>query len=186
MDASLIPHFLRGYFDGDGSVVGYLRKPSDKKHPNYSIRTYVSFTSKTRTLLDEIGDYLESVGVVHFNICSCNRNCYVLSVAKSELKKIFELFYTDANFYLKRKYEKFNHLVNTEESQLIAEFRNAQELKASDTNNTPTSAEHPTGINICADLTGNCENSEIKSSEDNNTRMERNDSSECCQAIHNK
>ena len=168
MDKSLIRHFLRGYFDGDGSIIGYLRKPTDRKHPNYTIRTYVNFTSKTRTLFDEIVNYLENNDIIHYNICSCNRNCYVLSIAKSELPKLYKLFYDDANFFLKRKYEKFNHLVNTEETQLIAEFRNAQELKDSNTNNTPTSAEHPTGVNMCAELTGNCENSEIKSSEDNN------------------
>ena len=77
------------------------------------------------------------------------------------------MFYEDSYFYLKRKYEKFDHFVNTEVSQLIAEYRNAQKVSASDSNNPSTSAEHPTGVNMCAELTGNCENSEIKSSEDN-------------------
>jgi len=31
----------------------------------------------------------------------------------------------NANFYLTRKFEKFNHYVNTEVTQLIAEYRNA-------------------------------------------------------------
>ena len=92
---------------------------------------------------------------------------YVLSVAKLKLPKLFKLFYEGSNFYLKRKYEKFNHFVNTEVSQLIAEYRNAQKVNASDSNNPSTSVEHPTGVNMCAELTGNCENSEIKSSEDN-------------------
>ena len=83
------------------------------------------------------------------------------------MQKLFKLFYEDSNFYLKRKYEKFNHFVNTEVTQLIAEYRNAQKVSVSDSNNPSTSAEHPIGVKMCAELTGNCENSEIKNSEDN-------------------
>lgn len=36
---------------------------------------------------------------------------------------------------------KFNHYVNTEVSQLIAEHRNAQEVNVNESNNPPKSAE---------------------------------------------
>ena len=42
-----------------------------------------------------------------------------------ECKKIFDFLYNEANFYMNRKYVKYNHYVNTEVSQLIAEDRNA-------------------------------------------------------------
>ena len=42
-----------------------------------------------------------------------------------ECKKIFDFLYNEANFYMNRKYIKYNHYVNTEVSQLIAEDRNA-------------------------------------------------------------
>jgi len=57
---------------------------------------------------------------------------------------MYYLFYKDSYFYLNRKYNKFNHYVNTEETQLIAELRNAQKLNVSNSDNTSTSAEHPT------------------------------------------
>lgn len=41
-------------------------------------------------------------------------------------------------------YDKFFHYVNTEESQLIAELRNAQEVSVNESNNLPKSPEHPT------------------------------------------
>ena len=167
LNDELMRHFLRGYFDGDGSITGYLRKPTDKKHPNYGIRRSVIFTSKTRSLLEDILNYLNKYNIIKFNICKSSRNCYILNIADSEIVKLFHLLYDDSNFYLKRKYEKFNHLVNTEVTQLIAEYRNAQELKASNTDNTPKSVEHPIGMNMCAELIGNYENSEIKNSEDN-------------------
>lgn len=59
-------------------------------------------------------------------LCFANRDkMYKLSVSKSQLKKLFNLLYLNANFYLKRKYNKFDHYVNTEVTQLIAEYRNA-------------------------------------------------------------
>ena len=45
--------------------------------------------------------------------------------SRKNLEKIFNLLYRDANFYLKRKFNKFNHYVNTEVTQLITEYRNA-------------------------------------------------------------
>jgi len=38
----------------------------------------------------------------------------ICTSSKIEIKKIYDLFYKDSNFYLKRKYSKFNHYVNTE------------------------------------------------------------------------
>ena len=177
IDKSLIRHFIRGYFDGDGCISWFVRK-LDKKHRFPNINAQVIFTSKTKTLFEEIINYLNDYNITHCSIFNYKqRNCYMLCISKSELPKLFHLLYDDSNFYLKRKYDKFNHFVNTEVTQLIAEYRNAQKVSASDSNNPPTSAEHPTRVKMCAELTGNCENSEIKSSEDNKLGMEWNDCS---------
>ena len=69
---------------------------------------------------------------------------YQLSVPKKELPKLFKLLYEDSNFYLKRKYIKFDHYVNTEVTQLIAEYRNAQKVSVNESNNPSKSVEHPT------------------------------------------
>lgn len=168
IDDSLIRHFIRGYFDGDGSVIGTAIAP-DPKHRkiNWTFRTKAVFTSKTKSLLEEIQIWLKNNNITKSSICLTGRDCYVLSIPTSQMQKLFKLFYEDSNFYLKRKYEKFNHFVNTEVTQLIAEYRNAQKVSVSDSNNPSTSAEHPIGVKMCAELTGNCENSEIKNSEDN-------------------
>lgn len=44
---------------------------------------------------------------------------------KKEIEKIYNLLYNDSNFYLERKFNKFNYYVNTEINQLIADHRNA-------------------------------------------------------------
>lgn len=64
--------------------------------------------------------------------------------SKKECIKLYHFLYDNSNFYLTRKFNKFNRYVNTEETQLIAELRNAQEVNANESNNPPKSAEHPT------------------------------------------
>lgn len=61
--------------------------------------------------------------------------------SKEELKKIYNFLYSNSNFYLSRKFNKFSHYVNTEVTQLIAEYRNAQEVSVNESNNPPKSAE---------------------------------------------
>ena len=173
---SLLFHFIRGYFDGDGCFSWGICK----KHGEYQSWLWhkAGIVAKTKTLLKEIQEFLYK-----YNICGVltyrkDRDLYILEINQNEsLKKLFHLLYDDSNFYLKRKYNKFNHFVNTEVTQLIAEYRNAQKVSASDSNNPSTSAKHPTGVKMCAELIGNCENSEIKSSEDNKSGMEWDDCS---------
>ena len=109
-------------------------------------------------MLEEIQKFFKENNI-RSTLCYTKRDdMYQLSVPKSQLPKLFELLYKDVNFYLERKYVKFEHYVNTEITQLIAEYRNAQKVSASDSNNPSTSVEHPNGMNMCAELTGNCEN----------------------------
>lgn len=63
--------------------------------------------------------------------------------SKKEISKIFKLLYTDSNFYLTRKFKKFDYYVNTEVSQIISDHCRAQEVNVNESNNLPTSAEHP-------------------------------------------
>lgn len=144
IDKSLIRHFIRGYFDGDGSIMWWYQKADPKWKKNERIRSTVSICSKTNTILLDIQEFLKRHDIKS-SICFANRDqMYQMSIPKSQLKKLYNLFYEDSYFYLERKYKKFNHYVNTEETQLIAEFRNAQGLNVSNSNNVPTSVEHPT------------------------------------------
>ena len=93
-------------------------------------------------MLEDIKNELEKNNV-KCNICHTNRdNMFTLSAATSQLPKIFNYLYKNANFFMKRKYDKFNHYVNTEVTQLIAEYRNAQKVNVKESNNPSTSAEH--------------------------------------------
>ena len=86
----------------------------------------MNICSKTKTLLEEIQNFLSELDI-KATLCKANRDdMYILSVSsKRNLHKVFHLLYDDSEIYLSRKFEKFNHYVNTEVTQLIAEHRNA-------------------------------------------------------------
>lgn len=157
INESLIRHFIRGYFDGDGTISGSYVKPDPKWKKKENFRSYAGFCCKTKTMLEEIQNFFAK-NKIRSTLCYAKRDeMYQLSIPKSQLSKLFELLYKDANFYLERKYIKFDHYVNTEITQLIAEYRNAQKVSVSDSNNPSTSAEHLTEVNMCAELIGNYE-----------------------------
>lgn len=95
----LMPHFIRGYFDGDGSV--YLNKN----------RVFVTFTGEHNLLL-EIGDYLNYVSVLSklpnvYKVKNQANSCFAFS-KKSDVQCFYNFIYREG-FYLKRKKEKFNY-----------------------------------------------------------------------------
>ena len=57
----------------------------------------------------------------------------------------------NSNFYLSRKFDKFNYYVNTEVSQIITDHRNAQKMSDNESNNFSKSAEQPNWLKMCAE-----------------------------------
>lgn len=96
----LIPHFVRGYFDGDGCACS----TSDKGRPRFQI-TLMSSTQFCNGLVD----YLETQNI-HFHINQplrkSEKNKIVRSGNNKELPKFINLIYKDADLYLNRKRNK--------------------------------------------------------------------------------
>lgn len=139
----LIRHFIRGYFDGDGCFTMYTYKQDNRPRPYLKVKFMID--AKTAQLITDIQKFL-SENDINTNIIYLKRdNMWRISTSsKKECIKLYHFLYDSANFYLTRKFNKFNRYVNTEESQLIAELRNAQEVNVNESNNLPKSAEHPT------------------------------------------
>lgn len=98
LDKELYPHFIRGFFDGDGSI------SKGRYKYNMSMISTESFCAKIQEiLLDELG--IES----HMYISSStNKSTRTLMVTKKHLNKIFfDWIYKDANLCLKRKYDVY-------------------------------------------------------------------------------
>ena len=144
MNPNLIGSFIRGYFDGDGCFTWHASAPSlNNRERNWRIKMAWQIDSKTQTLLTEFQKWFETQGVT-LNINYIKRdNMYRLcTTSKKTFNKIYDLIFKKAQYSLSRKINKINHYVNTEVTQLIAEYRNAQEVNVNESNNPPKSPEH--------------------------------------------
>lgn len=98
MDKSLIRHFIRGFFDGDG----YCDKGS------------LQFVSTSYFFLKQIEEYFKlEIPNITFRFNSYKGKTidyYKISfnTGKGILNDIYNLFYKDSNYYLSRKKNKFN------------------------------------------------------------------------------
>lgn len=95
LNRDLYPHFIRGYFDGDGSI------SKEKYKYNMSIISTESFCSYVQKIL------LEDLGIEsHMYISrSEEKSTRTLMITRKHLNKIFfDWLYRDANLYLQRKY----------------------------------------------------------------------------------
>lgn len=123
----LIRHFIRGYFDGDGSIIGSVRKPNIKnREKNYRVTRAFNIDCKNNAILNEIKNFLEKYDInININYISRDDMYRLVTSAQEQIERLFHFLYDDSNFYLIRKFNKFNYYVNTEVSQIIADHRNA-------------------------------------------------------------
>lgn len=94
--SNLIRHFVRGYFDGDGTLGLYKHS---KKNPN--LEESLMFVG-TKPFLEGIQSIL-GVGYI-MQKRNCNEATYRLSYSTSKANKAAEIMYNDSKIYLDRKY----------------------------------------------------------------------------------
>lgn len=95
-----IKDFIRGYFDGDGSI----------SKAGQGIRWQVC--SHTKDVLIHILDFFAAQGIRKTNIYQDKRNgLYYIQYSTNATKNIFDVLYYPQCFCLSRKYEKYKQLV---------------------------------------------------------------------------
>lgn len=136
---SLMPHFIRGYFDGDGGVWNGKRKKmivKDERHPGKTREKIVhnvkfNFTGNPE-FINSLQDYL--VSVLGFRKTKLNFSgkarsgtyCTMEYSGRKQMKKLFDFMYQDATIYGTRKYNKFQEIFcaseekSSEDTALIA------------------------------------------------------------------
>ena len=99
---NLMKHFIRGYFDGDGSV--YLTKDNTIKTAFYG----------THDFINSIQDFLiKELDLTKKKITDQKEaNVSFVGMAKQESEKIYHYMYDEATIFLNRKYEKYNKYFN--------------------------------------------------------------------------
>lgn len=103
-------HFIRGYFDGDGSL--YARKPTKTGQINWGWQI-----TSTKQFCAIVKDLLENKLDIH---CSqslpkpkTNQITTTLSIGGNlQVRKVLDWLYQDATIYLLRKYEKYLRFLN--------------------------------------------------------------------------
>lgn len=105
----LFHHFLRGYFDGDGTSISYW----DTRWKS-SFMYYISFSSASPPFLRWLQKKIANLYDIHGAINSGNyRRAEQLSYAKTATKKLFSVMYHEAeNLYLTRKHLKISRALS--------------------------------------------------------------------------
>lgn len=104
----LMPHFIRGYFDGDGSIASQTAK-----------RANINFCSNP-IFIQEAQKYLnEKLNIETYISCPQNSNISYLCFGNKEAKsKFMEYIYKNADLYMERKYQCYLYWKNRNYQQL--------------------------------------------------------------------
>jgi len=121
---NLKSHFIRGYFDGDGSLTFTQAKNRNQITALFAIVSTIE-------MLDSIGQKCKDLDI-HYRISKRHKdrdnNNYTLTISGNiQIKKFCEFLYKDANIYLQRKYKNF---VKLKELKLREPVSDEEILKA--------------------------------------------------------
>lgn len=101
LDNNLYSHFIRGYFDGDGSLCIH-KKINGKYQSLFTITSTDNFCKKCLEILREY----TNIGGGIYDASSHNGITKVLSVSGFlQLDRLLKWLYQDAELYMKRKYD---------------------------------------------------------------------------------
>lgn len=116
----LMRHFIRGYFDGDGSVCTY------KQSAYNSLRGYYSFVGNENFIKDL--DAFLSLHIFGHRTLSSKSNCprcfNISCGSKRGIKEFYDFIYHESSIFLTRKKEKFENYFLTK--SLETDTRNRQ------------------------------------------------------------
>lgn len=112
IDEKLIRHFIRGYFDGDGSIVlshntsYYKAKGGTIK---YIYPTYCFMILGTENFLNDILEKTKFKHAKIYDTRSEKMKCLKIN-AKKEYENVFNYLYNNSTIKLERKYNKWNEI----------------------------------------------------------------------------
>lgn len=109
LDSTLIHHFIRGFFDGDGSVSYQVRKRRKKPAYNFCIvadKNHYEALDKIRLIISE------EVGLPPKDIKIRNTCIFIGWNGNNQVERFAEWLYKDATRYLPRKKAIFDSLMN--------------------------------------------------------------------------
>jgi intein/homing endonuclease len=108
LENDMIRHFIRGYFDGDGSVGKYMVKSKKAYNCAFSIVSNINF-------LNDIKPIIELECNIHTSIYkNFNKNRSIVKSLNSngniQVYKFLDWIYKDSIIFLNRKYKKYKDI----------------------------------------------------------------------------
>lgn len=123
IDKELMPHFIRGYFDGDGCIWDGKRKKTIVKDSacktGYRERIVhnVKFTfTGNYNFINSLQDYLIQIlgfKKIKLNFSKAKETKHICTMeysGRGQIKRLYDYMYKDANIYCDEKYNKFNKI----------------------------------------------------------------------------
>lgn len=105
IEASLFRHFVRGYFDGDGTIVASERN-------SYKDRIYLCVHWNIIGTIDFLKKIAEKLPIKTFFYDSKTPEMkYLSSSSKKSICSLYNYLYDEASFYLKRKHDVFQKII---------------------------------------------------------------------------
>lgn len=104
LESKNFSHFLRGFFDGDGTVV------TEKANGKPASKIAVKICCGSKVLLEQLICAASKYGL-NKNKVYDERDYGVMKYTCGQSKKFYDLIYRDCGIKLDRKYNKFNQLL---------------------------------------------------------------------------
>lgn len=113
IDRNLIRHFIRGFFDGDGCVTFKYEK---------KLKFNFTFYSTSKDFLEQIGEIFKKELNVDYRISGNIKTHMMLYELRFKtydnnrgafIKRVYDYFYKDSEYFLTRKEVKFKSYLNT-------------------------------------------------------------------------
>lgn len=120
LSKEMAKHFIRGYFDGDGSVFinckKWIKTPKTNPMEQYYYKLGVSFNG-TQEMLSKINEYFYIGPVTKEK--RRKTNCWYISTSdQKKCKDFYNYIYQDSKLYLTRKKEKFDNFLKKDVQRL--------------------------------------------------------------------
>lgn len=102
----LIPHFIRGYFDGDGSIYNSKSSSKGKKYSYLS----ASIIGENE-LMNDVKNHFNSAGInSNYKECNSDGMIYLEIYGGNNMRALYEYMYKDSTIYMDRKHIKWQQL----------------------------------------------------------------------------
>lgn len=103
----LIHHFIRGYFDGDGSI--FWNKSAFERHDTWNIPSYSINITSTKEMIEWLIDQIGFGNIQKEK--RRTKTWYYIQDGNKKVKQFCDYIYKDATIFMERKYQLYQDLL---------------------------------------------------------------------------